>query len=283
MQPQATMNTLPSLLLPARPANAPEPRDSGLLSAVARHRLLANRGEPLLTADWDRVLMIHYEVDPAALRAFVPFPLDLRDGRAYVSLVAFTMRGMKPTRGGKLAEWLFRPIATHGFLNVRTYVRVGSEPGIYFLTEYLNNLASLRLGPPLFGLPYRGARLDYRHTWEDAEIAGNVHDATADTTLAYTAPVTPEAAFSTSPAGSLTEWLMERYTAFTAHGRHRRLFRVWHAPWTHTPVSVKIGDDSLLRARWPWFARARLVGANFSPGLRDVWMGRPHRLPSNGA
>src|SRR5205085_2900728 len=105
--------------------------------------------------------------DPAALRPFVPFPLEVRDGRAYVSLVAFTMRDLKPGLGGGLTAWLFRPIATHGFLNVRTYVRVRNEPGIYFLTEYLDNLLSLRLGPPLFGLPYRGARLDYRHEGED--------------------------------------------------------------------------------------------------------------------
>jgi hypothetical protein len=76
---------------------------------------------------------------------------------------------------------------------------------------------------------------------------------------------------------------MERYTAFTAHGRHRRFFRVWHAPWLHTAVKVTVTDDSLLRARWPWFAKARLIGASFSPGLRNVWMGRPHRLPSRGA
>ena len=273
------MNTRPPLPLPARPANAPVPGDAGLLSEVARIRMLANRGEPLLTADWDRVLMVHYEMDPAALRPFVPFPLDVRDGRAYVSLVAFTMRDMKPARGGKLAEWLFRPIATHGFLNVRTYVRVGREPGIYFLTEYLDNLLSLRLGPPLFGLPYRGARLDYRHDWEDAAIGGRVSETGSGTAFEYAGHVPPAAVFTTSPAGSLTEWLMERYTAFTAHGRHRRLFRVWHTPWMHTAVNVRIVDASLLRARWPWFAKARLIGANFSPGLRNVWMGRPHRLP----
>jgi uncharacterized protein YqjF (DUF2071 family) len=273
------MNALPPLPLPAHPATAPTSRDAHLLSDVARIRMLANRGEPLLTADWERTLMIHYEVDPASLRPCVPFPLDLRDGRAYVTLVAFTLRDMKPVRGGKLAAWLFRPIATHGLLNVRTYVRIGNESGIYFLTEYLDNLVSLRLGPPLFGLPYLGAKLDYRHDWEDVAIRGRVSETGSGTALEYAAHVPAAAVFSTSPAGSLTEWLMERYTAFTAHHRYRRLFRVWHTPWTHVPVAVKILDDSLLRDRWPWFASARLVGANFSPGLRNVWMGRPHRLP----
>src|SRR5262245_45936984 len=58
------------------------------LSAAARRRLLSRRAEPLFFADWDRALFIHYEVDAAALQRAVPFALDLREGRAYVSLVA---------------------------------------------------------------------------------------------------------------------------------------------------------------------------------------------------
>jgi uncharacterized protein YqjF (DUF2071 family) len=283
VQPKAAMNTLLPLPLPARPTARPVHPDTGLLSAMARHRMLANRGEPLLTADWDRALMVHYEVDPAALRPFVPFPLDVRDGRAYVTLLAFTLRDMKPRRGGKLTEWLFRPIATHGFLNVRTYVRVGNETGIYFLTEYLPNALSLRLGPPLFGLPYRPGKLEYHHRWEDATLSGRVADTETDTAFSYTATLPLPVSFDVSPAGALSEWLMERYTAFTAIGRHRRFFRVWHEPWLHTPVKITVSDDSLLRARWPWFGKARLIGASFSPGLRKVWMGRPHRLPARGA
>jgi len=102
-------------------------------SDTARERLLSVAGEPLFLADWERVLMLHYEVEPDALQRVVPFELDLRDGRAFVSAVAFTMRGMRPRVGGRFAAWLFKPIATHEFLNVRTYVRHRGESGIYFL------------------------------------------------------------------------------------------------------------------------------------------------------
>ena len=50
-------------------------------------RILTHANDPLFYADWDRMLMIHYEVDPAALRPYVPFPLDLRRGKAYVTLL----------------------------------------------------------------------------------------------------------------------------------------------------------------------------------------------------
>src|SRR5689334_13354547 len=124
-------------------------------SRTGRERMLSRWGEPLFLADWVDVLMVHLEVDPDALQRATPFPLDLFDGRAFVSLVFFTLRRMRPRRGGRIGEWLLRPLATHEFLNVRTYVECDGEPGIYFLAEWLPNAFSVRIGPPVFGLPYR--------------------------------------------------------------------------------------------------------------------------------
>src|SRR5205814_8525823 len=89
-----------------------ERRFHSTASQAARQRLLSLPGEPLFIADWERVLMIHYEVDEDALQSVVPFELDLNEGRAFVSLVAFTMRGMRPCIGGRLAALLMKPIAT---------------------------------------------------------------------------------------------------------------------------------------------------------------------------
>src|SRR6185503_8008938 len=91
------------------------------LSDNARRRMLAVRGEPMFFARWDRAVFIHYAADPATLQAQVPFELDLREDRAFVSLVAFTLSRMRPRLGGRIGEWFFKPIATHEFLNVRTY------------------------------------------------------------------------------------------------------------------------------------------------------------------
>src|SRR5690349_5865859 len=75
------------------------------LSAAGRERMLSLRGEPLFLANWERTLMIHFEVEPAALQKVVPFELDLKDGRAFVSVVAFRLRGMRPRFGGPIAGW----------------------------------------------------------------------------------------------------------------------------------------------------------------------------------
>ena len=249
----------------------------GTPSSVARARILAVPGEPLFYADWLRAVFIHYEVDADALQRDVPFDLDLHDGSAYVSLVAFTLRNMRPRLGGKLAAFLFKPIATHEFLNVRAYVRHRGETGIYFLAEWLSNPLSVRLGPPAFGLPYRLGRFHYHHDHETGGLHGLVAAPDDSARLEYAATIDPAVPFASCDPGSRDEFLMERYTAFTARNSVRRFFRIWHPPWPQTAMDISLSDTSLLTRNWAWFKDAGLVGANYSPGVSDVWMGRPHR------
>jgi uncharacterized protein YqjF (DUF2071 family) len=222
--------------------------------------------------------MLHYEVDPIALARIVPLEVEVYEGRAFVSLVAFTMRGMRPRRGGWLGKWLMKPISTHEFLNARTYVRQSGEVGIYFLAEWLANRISVALGPRIFGLPYRLGQIEYDHSWKTGTLRGRVSDERGRTELVYRAEIDHPARFEECESGSLCEWLMERYTAFTQTGGKRRFFRVWHRPWLQTPAKVVANDKALLDENWPFLRDAKLSGANFSPGLSGVWMGRPHSI-----
>jgi uncharacterized protein YqjF (DUF2071 family) len=236
--------------------------------------MLAVRGEPMFYARWDRAVFIHYAVDPRILQRQIPFQLDLLDGRAFVSIVAFTLVRMRPRLGGIVGEWLFKPIATHEFLNIRTYVHGGGEPGIYFLAEWLSNPLSVRLGPRSFGLPYRFGRISYEHARDGAALRGIV--VAGDARLVYEGHACDDR-FEPSEAESLIEFMLERYTAFTQAGKRRRLFRIWHSPWPQAPAEVEVTDDTLIATTGPWWKTADLVGANYSPGA-EVWMGRPHRI-----
>ncbi|HWC60965.1 MAG TPA: DUF2071 domain-containing protein [Verrucomicrobiae bacterium] len=251
--------------------------DKSAESMVAQRRLLSIKGEPLFLADWLRPVFVHYEVPAQTLQRDVPFALDLHGGKAYVSLVAFTMRRMRPFRGGKFTEWFLKPIANNHFLNVRTYVRHRREPGIYFLTEWMNNPLSVRLGPWTFGLPYRFGELHYQHPHKEGKLNGTVREKLRAPSFSYEGNLTGPT-FAPCTSGSLDAFLLERYTAFTSHGNSRRFFRIWHEPWKQQSIQVSISDTRLLQNVWPWFADAKLVGANYSPGAHDVWMGRPHRL-----
>lgn len=260
----------------ARPARA------DALSRRAQRVLERTEGGPTLMNDWLRAVFVHYEVAPRALQPLVPFDLDLRDGRAYISLVAFQMRRMRIASGGRLIEWLTAPftapISRHGFLNVRTYVKHAGETGIFFLAEWLANPLAVFLGPRTFGLPYRRGVLNYQHDHERGEVAGEVRphgEGAAGLSLRYRAAVPPDAAFTPCEPGSLDAFLMERYTAFTHRKGVRRRFRVWHEPWPQTPTDIDLLDESLLALSGDWRRYAAFIGANYSPGVNDVWMGRP--------
>jgi uncharacterized protein YqjF (DUF2071 family) len=206
---------------------------------------------------------------------------------------------MRPRVDGKLATLLFKPIATHNFLNVRTYVKHHGETGIYFLAEWLDNPISVLLGPPTFGLPYRFGRLHYQHHHDAGALHGQVtsaswlfnrNSATDPPRLEYRAKIDPDATFGPCAPNSLDEFLLERYTAFNGRPvrRHlqdssltvpestsKRFFRIWHPPWPQIPVHISSLGTSLLGCVWPWLSDARLVGAHYSPGTANVWMGRP--------
>lgn len=241
------------------------------LSAEAKEHMLCHRGEPFLLAAWHNAVFLHFAVPPEQLQSFVPFPLDVRDGMAYVSCVAFTMRDMRPRMGG---AWLFKPIATHEFLNVRTYVRQGKESGIYFLAEWLPNRLSVMLGPTVFGLPYRLGRVRYDHR-TDETMRGVIEDGASNAVLRYSATPMPDIKEREAEAGSLDEFLLERYTAFTRRLGMKRLFRVWHPAWRAIPLQVELHDVTLLKRTGEWADYATFVGAHFARGFNEVWMGRP--------
>ena len=240
---------------------------------MARQRMMAGWGDPLFLADWDRALFLHFEVDAAALQAAVPFELDLWQGRtAIVTLVAFTMRRMRPSVGGRLSAWLSAPLATHEFLNARTYVRCGDERGIFFIREWLPNLLARCMGPATFGLPYRPGRIDYRHDHEVGALAGEVFPRGGVARLTYKG--SSKAVEELEPA--LRDFLLERYTAFTSAFGLRRKFRVWHEPWNAAAVDV-VADDVSILSLVPGCDEtgAQFFGAHYSVGVKDVWMGRP--------
>ena len=239
-------------------------------SELARRRLLSIRGEPLFYANWDNALFLHYETDPAILQRSIPYELDLYRGRAFVSLVAFTMREMRPRFAGRFGALLTKPIATHNFLNLRTYVHQESEPAIYFMREWVANRLSVLFGPSTFGLPYRYGAIDYR----EEGMSGIVR--AKDGSLSYRAKLAQQN-FAACEPDSLSDFLLERYTAFTKIGRTKRFFRIWHQPWQQASAEAEIARDDLLASSGDWRRDAQFISANYSPGV-DVWMGWPHRI-----
>lgn len=220
----------------------------------------------LFTADWLDVIFVHFAVAPNELQPHIPFPLDLFDGDAYVSLVAFTQHRLRPAIGGRLAEFLSAPLAHHEFLNVRTYVRVNDEPGIHFLVEWIPNRVATWIGPATYGLPYQLGRLDYSSNRRRIVARSNA--------LCFTAA--DANIFRPAQQVSVDQFLLEQYTAFT----DRAKFRINHAPWPQARIDVELRCDELLKAALPWWPATKPRLAHRSPGVYDVQIGFPQRIHS---
>jgi uncharacterized protein YqjF (DUF2071 family) len=210
-----------------------------------------NNPQPLFRCSWGETAFLHFEVDPAALQPRVPFELDLFEGRAYVSVIAITIRPL---------------LAAQSFLNVRTYVK----GGITFLAGWLPNPVCALLGPRVVGIPYRLARM----TLGSSVTGFHARVRAAAGAFEFRAEIDPRQAWRRPAPGSLDEFLLERYRAFTRVGRRTMTFTVTHEPWRFVSIEPEILDDRLLRATGAWPRGARLVAAHLSPGFEEVGMGR---------
>ncbi|HTG44687.1 MAG TPA: DUF2071 domain-containing protein, partial [Verrucomicrobiae bacterium] len=157
---------------------------------------------------------------------------------------------------------------------VRTYVRSGSERGIYFLTEWVSQALCIPCARWFFQLPYHFGRIRYQNVPTQGKVSGSVQASGRE--LRYEAHVPPTAPLTTCGPGTLDEFLLECYVAFTGDRTRLRFFRVAHRPWTQTRVTAQLPMDGLLTPT-PWHATAQFAGAHYSPGLFNVMMGRPHR------
>ena len=81
--------------------------------------------------EWNRAVFLHWQVELSELKKFVPdeLEIDLFDGKAWISVVAFTMEKIRP----KYLPY-FSPISNFDEINVRTYVKANGKSGVYFLS-----------------------------------------------------------------------------------------------------------------------------------------------------
>ena len=239
-----------------------------------RADLRSHAKRPLFLADWLDATFIHFALPPGILSPHVPFPLDLFDGEAFVSLVAFTQRRLRPAVGGRIAALLAAPLSEHPFLNLRTYVRVNGEPAIQFLAEWIPNRLAVAIGPPTYGLPYHLAGLNYGRRVE--AYFGTVE--CRRRSLSYVTRPIPQPRHGKDRADALDAFLVERYAAWTMRRGIARRFRIWHERWPARRCEIRLPHRSLLDHAAPWLDGADPVLAHCSPGVRDVWIGAPQRV-----
>ncbi|PKD16193.1 hypothetical protein APR41_10425 [Salegentibacter salinarum] len=167
--------------------------------------------------EWQDVIFLHYKVDIDALKNYVPAELsiDTFDGDAWISVVAFTTRNVKP-RG--LPS--FSPLSDFHEINIRTYIKDGKRSGIYFLSLEAAKIISAELTKLITELPYIFTEINR----EKGLFSGKNKDYNSFFDVKYEVKEIKE-------KDKLDSWLMERYALFQDGREHIIVFEVLHQPW----------------------------------------------------
>ncbi len=202
----------------------------------------------IISQRWMDVVFIHYKVDAKELQKIVPFPLDLFEGEAVVSIVPFVMGRIRfpfliPIPGlSKLLE-----------LNLRTYVTMKGKPAVYFFTLDSNHLPEVLIARWFFALPYRLKKLafflnDFYH-FKSPEFS----------LKAVVGEVKQKSAFDV--------WATERYALLTKRGHSTYMGIVEHRPWTLQKLEVKELTDHFSILIGEHFKMKEIIETSYSKNL----------------
>jgi uncharacterized protein YqjF (DUF2071 family) len=214
---------------------------------------------------WQTLLFLHWEVPVSLLRPLIPSSLEIDtfEGSAFVGLVPFTMRDVRPFWSPPVAG-----ISNFHETNVRTYVHLqGRDPGVWFFSLDAASAVAVLIARTLWKLPYHLARMSLKQR-ADGSLESN-------TKRLFPRPLPGEARILYRPSGaceparpgSLEYFLAERYVLYTEVRPDEMLVgRVHHPPYPLQPAELFECDENLLSAagiQRP--CHAPLV--HFSPGV----------------
>jgi uncharacterized protein YqjF (DUF2071 family) len=259
---------------PVVPGPAAQPLNPSALLAARDHRPWPLPTEPwALAMSWQDLLFAHWPIDPAAPRARLPagLTLDTFDGQAWLGIVPFRMSGVRP-RGQPALPWL----GAFAELNVRTYVRLGEKPGVFFFSLDAANPLAVAVARTWYHLPYFRARMACRARGEAIDyVSRRTHGGAPP--AEFRASYRPVAPARPAAPGSLEHWLAERYCLYAVDPRGA-LYRgeVHHRPWPLQAAEASFAVDTLA-------ASHRLTPRPVSPLLHfsrrlDVLAWSPRRV-----
>jgi len=104
-----------------------------------------------MAQNWHDLLFANWPLPAHVMRRLLPetLELDLYDGQAWISIVPFTMSGVR-LRGTPALPWL----SSFRELNVRTYVTASGKPGVWFFSLDAANPVAVEVARSWFHLPY---------------------------------------------------------------------------------------------------------------------------------
>lgn len=202
--------------------------------------------KPFLTAEWRKLAVANYSVDPALLQKYLPYKteLDLHNNTCYVSLVGFMFLNTG-VKGFKIPFHInFEEV------NLRFYVKYKDETnqikrGVVFIKEIVPKPALAFVANFLYHENY--ITLPMNHLWQHKQDALHVSyqwktsQWNMFTMDAHTLPKPIQ-------AGSEEEFIFEHYWGYTKVNQEKTYeYQVEHPVWQVYPVrnyhiDVKFGE-----------------------------------------
>jgi uncharacterized protein len=211
-----------------------------------RHRPWALPSGPWVMAQrWHELLFAHWPVPASMLRPLIPqgLEIDTREGLAWLGVIPFRMSGVR-LRGTPSIPGL----SAFPELNVRTYVRCGEKPGVWFFSLDAGNAVAVAVARAWFRLPYFRAWMETRVNggWiEYRSVRRHAVAPAAELRMRYRGCGTEQVPES----GTLAHWLTERYCLYAA-GARGKIYRgeIHHAPWKLRSAEAEIERNTMAAA-----------------------------------
>jgi uncharacterized protein YqjF (DUF2071 family) len=203
----------------------------------------------VMKQSWRDLTFLHWEIPAEAIATLLPpeLTVDTYEGRAFIGLVPFSMRNVRPVGLPRV------PLLSHfPETNVRTYVHYqGRDPGVWFFSLDAANPVAVWLARTGFGLNYRWATMDVQREEVDGRI--QMRYASVRHRPRGSRPFCRVVSEAVGPVnlakpGSLEHFLAERYVLYSVRGGHLFSGRVFHTPYPLQAAKCVNVDENLLAA-----------------------------------
>jgi uncharacterized protein YqjF (DUF2071 family) len=202
-------------------------------------------GRPVGFQRWRSLLFLHWEVPVAVLTALLPpqLTVDTFEGRAYVGLVPFTMRDVRPWWSPSVPG-----VSNFHELNLRTYVHVaGRQPGVWFFSLDAKSSLAVVLARSSWSLPYYRAAIDLTAEGDEVRYTSRrlwPGPKPAELSLHYRLGDD----IGVAAAGTLEHFLVERYVLYAMTPFGLASGRVHHRPYPLRRAQVLALRESVVMA-----------------------------------
>ena len=191
---------------------------------------------------WHDLLFAHWPVKHEILRPLVPaaLPLDTYDGQCWVGIAPFHMsairgRGLPPLPG----------LSRFPELNIRTYVTLENKRGVYFFSLDARNSPAVWAARKFYHLPYFRALMTANLDGEQVNYESRRLEVPA---AEFRATYRPVGAVQLHSAGTLENWLTERYCLYTVFSGRVYRAEIHHQQWRLRQAEAEIQLNTMASA-----------------------------------